>query len=81
MSAAFEAALGKRLVDRTDAATMAVAKLMIEFAKVGERDPEPLCALALQQLLKCCALEPGGGSPAFQIETWLGRPGECAVHS
>jgi hypothetical protein len=53
MSAAFEAALGKlRLVDRSDPATMAVAKLIIEFAKVGERDPERLCALALQQLSK-----------------------------
>lgn len=51
MSAGFEAALGKlRLVDRTDPATMAVAKLIIEFAKVGERDPERLCALALEQL-------------------------------
>jgi hypothetical protein len=25
---------------------MAVAKLIIEFARVGERDPERLCALA-----------------------------------
>jgi hypothetical protein len=31
---------------------MAVAKLIIEFAKVGERDPERLCALAFQQLSK-----------------------------
>jgi hypothetical protein len=31
---------------------MAVAKLIIEFAKVGERDPERLCASALQQLSK-----------------------------
>ena len=38
------------LVDRTDPATMAVAKLIIEFAKEGERDPERLCALALKQL-------------------------------
>ena len=53
MSAVFEAALGKLgLVDRSDPATMAVAKLIIEFAKAGERDPERLCALALQQLLK-----------------------------
>jgi hypothetical protein len=36
-----EAALSKLgLVDRTDPATMAVAKLIIEFAKEGERDPE-----------------------------------------
>jgi len=53
MSTAFEAALGKLgLVDRSDPAPMAVAKLIIEFAKVGERDPERLCALALQQLSK-----------------------------
>jgi hypothetical protein len=31
---------------------MAVAKLIIEFAKVGERDPERLSAMALQQLSK-----------------------------
>jgi deoxyribose-phosphate aldolase len=30
----------------------AIAKLIIEFAKVGERDPERLCTLALQQLSK-----------------------------
>jgi hypothetical protein len=53
MSAALEAALGKLvLVGRSDPVTMAVAKLIIEFAKVGERDPERLCALALQQLSK-----------------------------
>jgi hypothetical protein len=28
---------------------MEVAKLIIEFAKAGERDPERLCDLALQQ--------------------------------
>jgi len=53
MSAAFEAALGKLcLVDRTDPIMTEVAKLIIEFAKAGERDPERLCALALQQLSK-----------------------------
>ena len=53
MSAAYEAAFGKLgLVDRSDPATMAVGKLIIEFAKTGERDPERLCALALQQLSK-----------------------------
>jgi hypothetical protein len=53
MSAAFEAAFGKLgLVDRSDPATMAVGKLIIEFAKTGERDPERLCALALQHLSK-----------------------------
>jgi hypothetical protein len=53
LSAAFEAALSKLgLVDRTDPATMAVAKLIIEFAKEGERDPERLCTLALKHLSK-----------------------------
>src|SRR5215831_2464088 len=53
MSAAFEAALGKLgLVERSDPTTMALAKLIIEFAKVGERDPEQLCALALRQFVK-----------------------------
>jgi hypothetical protein len=53
LSAAFEAALNKLgLIDRTDPATMAVAKLIIEFAKEGKRDPERLYALALKQLSK-----------------------------
>jgi hypothetical protein len=50
---AWEAALGKLgLVDCDDPPTMAVAKLIIELAKQGERDPERLCAAALQQLSK-----------------------------
>jgi hypothetical protein len=50
MSAAFEAALRKLgLADRSDPATTG-AKLIIEFAKAGQRDPERLCALALQEL-------------------------------
>jgi hypothetical protein len=53
MSAAFEAALRKLAsVDRNDPTAMAVAKLIIEFAKAGHRDPERLRALALQQLSK-----------------------------
>ena len=53
MSAAFEAALRKLdLVDRTDPMTTEVAKLIIEFAKQGERDPERLCDLTLKQLSK-----------------------------
>jgi hypothetical protein len=53
MSAAFEAALRKLgLADRSGPAATAVAKLIIEFAKAGQRDPERLCALALQQLSK-----------------------------
>jgi len=53
MSAAFESALHKLgLADRSDPGATAVAKLIIEFAKTGERDPEWLCDLALQQLSK-----------------------------
>lgn len=53
LSAAFGAALGKLgLTDRRDPLTVEVAKLIIEFAKQGERDPERLCALAVQQLSK-----------------------------
>jgi hypothetical protein len=53
LSAAFEAALSKLgLVKRDDPATVAVATLIIEFAKTGERNPERLCALALEQLSK-----------------------------
>jgi hypothetical protein len=40
------------LVDRSDPATIAVAKLIIEFAKAAELDPERPCTLALQQLSK-----------------------------
>jgi len=51
LSAAFEAALSKLgLVDRTDPRTMAVAKLSINLAKEGERDPDRLCERALKSL-------------------------------
>jgi hypothetical protein len=51
LSAAFEAVLSKLgLVDRTAPATIAVAKLIIELAKRGERNSERLCALAVEQL-------------------------------
>jgi hypothetical protein len=53
LSAAFEAALRKLgLADRSDPATMAVAMLIIEFARQGERDPAQLCSRAVQQLSK-----------------------------
>jgi hypothetical protein len=39
-----------RLGYRSDPATMAVAKMIIEVAEEGERDPERLCAQALKQL-------------------------------
>jgi hypothetical protein len=53
LTAAFEAALSKLgLVDRTDPMTMTVAKLIIQLAKEGERDPEKLCEGALKILRK-----------------------------
>lgn len=53
MTAAFEAALSRLgLVDRGDPATVSVAKVIIELAKEGERDPERLCALALKRMSK-----------------------------
>jgi hypothetical protein len=46
MSAAFETALRRLgLVDRNDPAAVAVAKMIIELAKEGERDPERLCCI------------------------------------
>jgi hypothetical protein len=48
---AFENCLSKLgLRDRTDPATMAVAKVVIELAKQGERDPERLCAGAIKHI-------------------------------
>jgi len=40
------AALG--LVSKTDAMTETIAKLVVEKARTGERDPDKLCALTLQ---------------------------------
>jgi hypothetical protein len=53
LATAFETCLTKLgLTDRNDPATMTVAKVIIELAKEGERDPEQLCALAMKRLLK-----------------------------
>jgi len=53
LTTAFEAALGKLgLVDRTDPTTVTLAKLIIELAKTGEREPERLCDSALKRLSK-----------------------------
>ena len=50
---AFEAALTKlRLADRKDPMTMTLAKLVIQLAKDGERDPKKLCDEALKILGK-----------------------------
>jgi hypothetical protein len=48
---AFEEALGAlKLADREDRLTMTVAKLIIEFAKEGERDPNRLRDLVVRTL-------------------------------
>jgi hypothetical protein len=43
------------LVDRSDPTSLTVAKLIIELAKAGEREPEPLCASVLKRLSKPAA--------------------------
>jgi hypothetical protein len=49
--AGYEAALRKLgLVDRTASVTIRVAKLIIELAKDGERDPKKLCDRAVEIL-------------------------------
>jgi hypothetical protein len=51
--AAFEAALSKLgLADRKDPRTTTVAKLIIQLAKDGERDPKKLCDGAIKILGK-----------------------------
>jgi hypothetical protein len=53
LTTAFEAALGKLgLVDRSDPTTVTLAKLIIELAKAGEREPERLCDSAVKRLSK-----------------------------
>ena len=53
LTTAFEAALAKLgLVDRSDPTTLTLAKLIIELAKAGEREPERLCDSALRYLSK-----------------------------
>ena len=53
LTTAFEAALAKLgLVDRSDPTTLTLAKLIIELARAGEREPERLCDSALRCLSK-----------------------------
>jgi len=53
ISAGFGAALSKLgLVDRDDPIIVAIAKLIIESAKEGERDPTRLCDRAVKRLSK-----------------------------
>jgi hypothetical protein len=48
---AFESCLRKlRLKDRSDPVTTAVARVIIELAKTGERDPERLCERAIRHI-------------------------------
>jgi hypothetical protein len=53
MSAGFEAALSKLgVVSRDNRAKVAIAKMIIEVAKEGERDPARLCDEAVNRLSK-----------------------------
>jgi hypothetical protein len=53
LAAAFDAAVIELgLVDRKEPMTMTVAKLIIELAKTGERDPKKLCDDVLKLLGK-----------------------------
>jgi hypothetical protein len=53
LAAAFEDALGKlRLIDTKDPMATTVAKLVLQVAKDGERDPKKLCNRALKILRK-----------------------------
>jgi hypothetical protein len=53
LAAAFEATLSRlQLVDRKDPMTMTVAKLIIQLAKDGARDPQKLCDDTLAILRK-----------------------------
>ena len=53
LTAAFEAALSKLgLVNRNDPMTMAVARVIMQLAKNGERDPARLCDDAVKTLGK-----------------------------
>jgi hypothetical protein len=50
MGLAYEMTLiSLRLLDRGDIANNVVAQKIIEIAKAGERDPERLCEVVLQQ--------------------------------
>jgi hypothetical protein len=51
MGAAYEQALVELgLNDRNDPLTEIVAKLIVEIAQTGEKNPETICALALRRL-------------------------------
>ena len=51
MGEAYELALARlELKDRDDPLTETVAKLIVDVAQTGVKDPELICALALSQL-------------------------------
>ena len=50
MSSAYEKALLDLKLDRTDARTERLAKLIIELAQTGIRDPAKICAAAIKDL-------------------------------
>jgi hypothetical protein len=51
MTEAYEDALGSlRLVDRNDAVTEIVARKIIDIFRTGERDPQRIAALAIEEL-------------------------------
>lgn len=52
LGTAYERALAQLgLVDRNDPFTETVAKMIIEVAQTGEKDPDLICALALGRLM------------------------------
>ena len=51
MCTAYEAALANlKLRDRNDPLTLEIAKVIIEVAQTGERDPMRICTLALERV-------------------------------
>jgi hypothetical protein len=58
---AFEGALKKLAVDRTDLKALIVAEHMITFAKSGEGDPVRLCDLTVEAIGRRRSSVHGGG--------------------
>ena len=51
MGSAYEQALAELgLKDRNDPLTEIIAKIIIEIAQTGEKDPKAICALAISRL-------------------------------
>ena len=79
LATAFEAALAKLgIVDRSDPITLTLAKLIIELAKAGEREPERLCDSADEALVKVGGLSlkrPQRGAFGDKADTASELPG------